>query len=731
MENKRIKNRIQIMIMTLLFCIMLFGSTVVHAEGEEKDVYHVDQDGSSFFISIVWESGDIQVHLVDPDENPIGLDAGNITCETDEGEMLILVENAKEGWWKLVFDSGYSDSVEIAAYSNEAPMYVGSVAVGTPDAENNVPVSFETSQDPGRSFNYELRLGLTPDMTETRVIATGSGNANETVSTQVSFNDVNTYPEYYMEVVVTYDKDGMKYMYTAVSDAFAYTNPTPAPIGIEDFNLQVNTLGEEMTVDIQGYVNDVATIIVTLYEDGTAGEQQVFDREKVKDKAVVTYNPEAQVIDCAVSTMNNAGRISDPIIKTVYLAPQPDVFTMSVPDSGTLSENILHLEYQNAKNQTVTVRKTLTGYPEDIVLNGSGDRRITLDEMPAEIEVKYTTADNVTYIYDRILSLDDVAPELKIYESLNNMVTDKDSVVMTGKTEPDAILTVNDEAVELNADGSFMKELSLDSGDNKFVVRATDEAGNESAYAINIICSKDGTRPTADEDEILEEEGEMKQTFVDTIAKWLWLILISFAALLILCEFLFAILGRTKRPKTKTTMRAAIILLIFSTLGLTADLTYYILRRHFEKSADYLDLAVNHIKKAYKYLQVTKLCRILLITFAALTLISVIVILITKRKMPLDTYNQPQPKQPKPKKPKKVKAQPVVPPAPSYVQPEQQPYVQPEQQVQPQQQYVQPEQQTQQTQQPTQETVEMKYCKYCGAQIKATAKFCKICGQQL
>ena len=716
--NNRMMNKkaYRYLFLPLLFCLCFAFVIKTYAESYERDVYYVDQDGRSFYIAVIFanEQDKTGIKLKGPDDKYRKLDSKTITTINEKNYIYILVENADQGQWKLVFDRDPGDKVEIKAYADEAPITVDSVNVGTPDAENKVPVSFKVSQEDERNYSYEIRLGADESMGEYRVLATGSSEAGKEVSESVSFADVNTYDSYYIQVYVHYEKDGIPNFDMRTSAAFAYTNPDgDAPL-IEDYNLRVEIDNAQIVADVAGHTGDVKAYSVKLTEDGTAGEAQAFDLAENGEQAYVSFKPETQVLTCDLTIMHGNGRTSAPLTKTAYLVPQQGVTFVSVPASGPLTSDVLNLEYENASNLVVKIERTDGKDVPEFTLNGTGVRQLKLGEFPMEADISYTTPDNITYVYHRIYSLDDIPPTLKIYEALDGTVTKNSHIVVTGKTDADAVLTVNGAETAKNANGSFSVELDLANGKNSYTIEASDTAGNTSSYVFTVTYSKDGSVP----EEVLEEEtGNVKTHFTAKLSKWLWLVGICMLVVYVLFLVIFVLNGKKSRSGRDNLRRAALVTAICSGVYGVADLVFYILRRHYEKSADYIDLAVNRLEDASKYLKMTKLCRIFLIIFAVMFVLSVAVLVISKKRV-----NAPQ----------KKTMQKVQRPAranknfdPYAQQSVQQPMQQPvQQQVQ---QPVQAEQQTIQEE----TTQQMKFCKYCGNQIKASASFCKKCGKKL
>ena len=73
----------------------------------------------------------------------------------------------------------------------------------------------------------------------------------------------------------------------------------------------------------------------------------------------------------------------------------------------------------------------------------------------------------------------------------------------------------------------------------------------------------------------------------------------------------------------------AVILFIFATAALVFDYIYFAQRRSYEKSADYIDLAVNDSKAASEYLDTTAAAKTLIYVFSGLIVLSVLMFFIS------------------------------------------------------------------------------------------------------
>jgi len=89
----------------------------------------------------------------------------------------------------------------------------------------------------------------------------------------------------------------------------------------------------------------------------------------------------------------------------------------------------------------------------------------------------------VTIIRDTLVNLTLVSP-------LDGARTKNATIMLKGTTEPGATLKVNNETVMPDANGRFEREIALVVGENRVIVKATDEVGNEKDSALTVIREK-------------------------------------------------------------------------------------------------------------------------------------------------------------------------------------------------------------------------------------------------
>lgn len=89
-------------------------------------------------------------------------------------------------------------------------------------------------------------------------------------------------------------------------------------------------------------------------------------------------------------------------------------------------------------------------------------------------------------------------PTIEVTTPNEGSTTEEDRITVTGKTDPDSTVSVNDRSVDVGEDGGFSTEVSLSAGDNKVRIVATNEIGKSSEAEISVTrLEKPTPTPTA------------------------------------------------------------------------------------------------------------------------------------------------------------------------------------------------------------------------------------------
>lgn len=86
-----------------------------------------------------------------------------------------------------------------------------------------------------------------------------------------------------------------------------------------------------------------------------------------------------------------------------------------------------------------------------------------------------------------IVNVDTVPPYLSVIEPLEGFQTNDINLLVSGVTEASANLTVNDSPVTVQLDGSFSTTVTLQPGQNRLFINATDPAGNSNMVQRSVL----------------------------------------------------------------------------------------------------------------------------------------------------------------------------------------------------------------------------------------------------
>jgi hypothetical protein len=81
---------------------------------------------------------------------------------------------------------------------------------------------------------------------------------------------------------------------------------------------------------------------------------------------------------------------------------------------------------------------------------------------------------------------------LTVSEPQDNTITDVDTIEVKGHTDPQAVVSVNEEITTADANGDFDATVSLEEGPNTIEVVASDEEGNQASVNLIVTLVKGG-----------------------------------------------------------------------------------------------------------------------------------------------------------------------------------------------------------------------------------------------
>jgi hypothetical protein len=81
---------------------------------------------------------------------------------------------------------------------------------------------------------------------------------------------------------------------------------------------------------------------------------------------------------------------------------------------------------------------------------------------------------------------------LTVSEPQDNTITDVDTIEVKGHTDPQAVVSVNEEITTVDANGNFTATVNLEEGPNTIEVVASDEEGNQASVNLIVTLVKGG-----------------------------------------------------------------------------------------------------------------------------------------------------------------------------------------------------------------------------------------------
>ncbi len=102
------------------------------------------------------------------------------------------------------------------------------------------------------------------------------------------------------------------------------------------------------------------------------------------------------------------------------------------------------------------------------------------------------------------------APDLDIYSPKNNTVVNNEVLDLTGKTDRDSVLLINNQRVILDKDGTFATSLKLKSGLNTLSFLSVNKLGKETEEVLTIIFREQNPQNIEETDESTESSESIE-----------------------------------------------------------------------------------------------------------------------------------------------------------------------------------------------------------------------------
>lgn len=171
---------------------------------------------------------------------------------------------------------------------------------------------------------------------------------------------------------------------------------------------------------------------------------------------------------------NGSETLADTII--VYIENSPPPISITEPDNFSITNTPVQvIKGMSKSNALLKINGTTIEIPSNTT---SFEHTVTLMEGLNQYLLTASDRSGNTNQATFNITLDTVVPLLDINAPIDNLTSSTPSVTISGTTEPDATLSVNDIEIQIGSDGKFSHKINLSGNQNNLEFTAIDTAGN-------------------------------------------------------------------------------------------------------------------------------------------------------------------------------------------------------------------------------------------------------------
>ena len=217
-------------------------------------------------------------------------------------------------------------------------------------------------------------------------------------------------------------------------------------------------------------------------------------KEKVKPVSTITYPTTGSHITTSTPTITWTVTDNDSGV-------DPDTITIQIDSGSAITEGIIKTPNDNKGYDCSYTPTTMADGPHTILVTASDNDGNVANSAGSSIVV------------------DTVPPVLTVTSPADNLVTNQDTVTVSGTTNDatsgPVTLKINEVPVTVQENGTFTYEFTLTEGDNTITIVATDSAGKSSTVVRHV--KKDTGAPVFQEITIIPNPVDAGQTYIITV----------------------------------------------------------------------------------------------------------------------------------------------------------------------------------------------------------------------
>lgn len=543
-------------------------------------------------VIVSYDTEEPEMAFLSPDGGEYAESLGNVTVERGDKVLYFHLNRAQPGQWQVRYDKKGNQELTIRFAQDVQSVFLTELTVQPP--ENDwAQVSFLAEYPEETSCNYIVYAALLSQdgqVSGQKELARGSVWTNQPAQVNVPLRDLATYDDYHIMVEVYLESGGVEVFDSAVSaESFAYESPN-AHAPLENMALTVDLADNDLLIDwTQWRAYSCESYLLAVFRQGEDEPFFAQEYESGVTAAAVLADRTDQQLRVEL-TYRRGGRMSQTLTRTVDLS-QADWVTIATPESTNAAQ--ARVDYR--VSTPIQAQAELNGVQASLSLEGENFFSLPIQDGVNQLSISYSPEENLTFIVRREIVCDRIAPMLRLFEVDGTVYTDKASYLLAGQAELGCSLLIEGTPVELGGDGTFLHELPLSPGENRFQVELTDPAGNRTVQELYI------------------EQGQGAAVSVQPnptgpaaqALSWLPLILTLAVSVLVLVGGLL-LFRRGKDGKRRVGRSLAVLLVLADVLLIGAAIyctvQYFILFPQVNTAA-FLELSQTSLSQAYQLLE--------------------------------------------------------------------------------------------------------------------------------
>lgn len=438
-------------ISSLLVALILLTTlhlTVV-ATSETKEMFTLDRS-YNMAVSILFDREMPEVSFIAPNGSVIE----GTTLRYDSGDdwVQFYIPNAEAGTWKITYDKKSNTLFEINYSSYMNPISISEFAFESMD-NDRISAHFIVVGESNNRYQWQIFAVICENgrVVGEKMLAEGSASLGETVVRSIYIGNLAEYENYQLRLDI-WQRDGVEEVYDSrIADGtFSVSGNTMNP-AIEDFRVELNVTDGDILVD-WGKWSKYREYIVAVFDDEISKTDPLYYTEMTDGRTwfEALFDHEAASVRIDITGRRNG---INSLTKSKTVAIDNGVH-LTAQTSGLTNASRVRIDYEVPQNMTVDI--VVNGKTDTVNLNGTGNFSVNMPDSYNEAEMRYSLTDkNVIYVVKFNVTVDSVPPMLRLPENKSAIRVNKAEYVLTGVTEPDVILQVGPETVNVNADGTF------------------------------------------------------------------------------------------------------------------------------------------------------------------------------------------------------------------------------------------------------------------------------------